>query len=106
MRKDTTVGIVRKSLLAATMVSAGLASTTGAAFAQDDVQHGVGNVDDVQTIVPVNACNNDVPVNVLGVQVPVQDVAGTIPVLSPAHGSEQAAGVHKDCGNEVGAGNG
>jgi hypothetical protein len=56
--------------------------------------------------VPVNACNNDVPVNVLGVQVPVQDVAGTIPVLSPAHGSEQAAGVHKACGNEVGAGNG
>ena len=80
---------------------------TLSAFAQDgDSQVGLGNVDDTQTIAPVNACNNDVPVNVLGVQVPVQDVAGTIPVLSPAeHGSEQAAGISKNCGNEVAADN-
>ncbi|GLZ46597.1 hypothetical protein Acsp06_27820 [Actinomycetospora sp. NBRC 106375] len=102
------MGILRKSVLATTLIGAGLAATTGSAFAQDgDTQSGMGNVDDVQTITPANACNNNVPVNVLGVQVPVQDVAGTIPVLSPAeHGSEQAAGVSKKCGNEVGAENG
>jgi hypothetical protein len=106
MRKDTTVGIVRKSALAVSLIGAGLASTTGAAFAQD-TQSGAANVDDVQTIVPVNVCNNDVPVNVLGVQVPVQDVVGNIPVGSPVdHGSRQAAGVAKECGNHVGAGNG
>jgi hypothetical protein len=102
------MGILRKSMLATTLIGAGLAATTGSAFAHEaDSQSGVANVDDVQTIVPVNACNNNVPVNVLGVQVPVQDVAGTIPVLSPAeHGSEQAAGVSKTCGNGVGAENG
>ncbi|GAA4867609.1 hypothetical protein [Actinomycetospora straminea] len=101
------MGFLRQSVLAATLISAGLASTTGAAFAQEgDSQVGLGNVDDTQTIVPVNVCNNDVPVNALGVQVPVQDVAGTIPVLSPAeHGSEQAAGISKNCGNEVAADN-
>jgi hypothetical protein len=100
------VGILRKSVLATTLIGAGLAATTGSALA--DTQSGGGlNVDDVQTIVPVNACNNNVPVNVLGVQVPVQDVAGNIPVLSPVeHGSEQAAGVSKQCGNKVGAENG
>ena len=101
------MGILRKSVLAATLIGAGLASTTGAAIAQEDGgQSGFANVDDVQTIVPTNACNNNVPVNVLGVQVPVQDVAGTIPVLSPAeHGSEQAAGVAKNCDNDVAADN-
>ena len=99
------MGILRKSVLATTLIGAGLAATTGSALAQD-TQTGLGNVDDVQTIVPVNACNNNVPVNVLGVQVPVQDVAGTIPVFSPADHSQQAAGVSKACGNGVGADNG
>ena len=100
------MGILRKSVLATTLIGAGLAGTTGAAFAQEGGQNGVANVDSVQTIVPVNACNNNVPVNVLGVQVPIQDVAGTIPVLSPAeHGSEQAAGVAKNCDNDVAADN-
>ena len=98
------MGMLRKSVLATTLIGAGLAATTGSAFA--DSQTGLGNVDDVQTITPTNACNNNVPVNVLGVQVPVQDVAGTIPVLSPAeHGSEQAAGVAKNCDNDVAADN-
>jgi hypothetical protein len=94
-------------MLATTLIGAGLAATTGSAFAHEgDTQVGLANADDTQTIVPVNACNNDVPVNVLGVQVPVQDVAGTIPVLSPAeHGSQQAAGVSKSCGNDVAADN-
>jgi hypothetical protein len=99
-----------KSLLATAMLGAGMtALVPGVALADDhrgDEQTGLVNVDDTQTIVPVNACNNNVPVNVLGVQVPIQDVAGTIPVLSPAeHGSEQAAGIAKNCDNEVAAEN-
>ena len=104
------MAIFRKTVLATALIGSGLVSTTGMAMAHehhDAGQKGAVNVDDIQTIVPVNACNNNVPVNVLGVQVPVQDVAGTIPVLSPAeHGSKQAAGVSKDCGNGVHAHNG
>jgi hypothetical protein len=98
-----------KTMLATAMLGAGMtALVPGVALASEhgDTQTGLGNVDDVQTIVPVNACNNNVPVNVLGVQVPVQDVAGTIPVFSPADHSQQAAGVSKACGNGVGADNG
>jgi hypothetical protein len=107
------VNLVRRSLTATALIGAGLAATTGAAFAGDDQhdgdrteQTGLINVSDTQTIVPVNACGNNVPVNVLGVQVPVQDVAGTVPILSPVeHGSEQGAGVSKSCENEVAADN-
>jgi hypothetical protein len=101
-----------KTVLATAMLGAGMtALVPGVAMASEhhhgDSQTGLANVDDVQTIVPVNACNNDVPVNVGGIQVPIQDVVGTIPILSPAkHGSEQAAGVSKECGNGVDADNG
>jgi hypothetical protein len=97
---------IAKTMLATAMLGAGMtALVPGVALA--DTQSGLANVDDVQTIVPVNVCNNDVPVNVLGVQVPVQDVAGSIPLLSPVdHGSKQGAGVVKNCGNDVHAGNG
>ena len=100
-----------KTVLATAMLGAGLtALVPGVAMADEhghDAQRGVANVDDVQTIVPVNACNNNVPVNALGVQVPVQDVAGNIPVLSPVdHHSKQAGAVSKDCGNDVAADNG
>jgi len=88
MRKDITVGFLRKSVLAATLISAGLASTTGAAFAHEDGgQDGFANVDSVQTITPATACNNDVPVNALGVQVPVEDVSAAVPLLADADGA-------------------
>lgn len=108
MRKDTIVAIFRKTVLAATLIGAGLASTSGAAFAHESdegSQTGIANVDSVQTIVPVNACNNNVPVNVLGVQVPIQDVAGNIPILSPSESGGNSAGVAKECGNGVEAAN-
>jgi hypothetical protein len=101
-----------KTVLATAMLGAGMtALVPGVAMADEhhhgDEQTGLANVDDVQTIVPVNACNNNVPVNVLGVQVPLQDVVGNIPIASPVeHGSEQAAGVAKECGNGVAADNG
>jgi hypothetical protein len=99
-----------KTVLATAMLGAGMSALVpGAAMAHEGGtdQSGVFNVDDTQTIVPVNVCNNNVPVNVLGVQVPVQDVAGNIPVLSPVdHGSEQGAGVSKLCKNNVAAENG
>ncbi len=101
------MGIFRKTVLATTLIGAGLASTTGAAFAQesDGGQTGIANVDGVQTIVPVNACNNNIPVNALGVQVPIQDVAGNIPVLSGGEKVGNAAGVEKSCANGVDAEN-
>jgi hypothetical protein len=108
------VNLLRRSLTATALIGTGLAATTGAAFASpshhDDgdstTQHGLANVSDIQTIVPVNVCGNDVPVNVLGVQVPIQDVAGNIPILSSVSGhSEQGAGIDKSCANGVGADN-
>ena len=111
------MNLLRRSLTATALIGAGLAATTGAAFAGEShhgeshhgdrtEQHGLINVADVQTIVPVNACNNNVPVNVLGVQVPVQDVAGNVPILSSVSGhSEQGAGIDKNCTNRVGADN-
>ena len=104
--------LLRRSLTATALIGTGLACTTGAAFAGEahhdhaTEQHGVVNISDVQTIVPTNVCGNNVPVNVLGVQVPVQDVAGTVPILSSVEkGSEQEAGVSKNCGNAVDADN-
>jgi hypothetical protein len=107
------VNLVRRSLTATALIGAGLAATTGAAFAGDGdhrdgsvEQHGLVNLSDTQTIVPINACGNNVPVNVLGVQVPVQDIAGNVPILSSVGGgSEQGAGVSKSCENEVAADN-
>ncbi|MEJ2863374.1 hypothetical protein [Actinomycetospora flava] len=82
------MGILRKSVLAATLIGAGLASTTGSALAHESGgQEGIANIDSVQPVVPVDACNNDVPVNVLGVQVPVEDVSGAVPILSDADGA-------------------
>ncbi len=104
------MGVFRKTVLAASFIGVGLASTTGAAFANEGHhadQEGLANVDSIQTIVPVNACNNNIPVNVLGVQVPVQDVAGNIPILSGSHDKGgNSAGVSKSCGNAVKAENG
>ena len=97
------MAIFRKTVLATALLGAGLASTTGAAFAQE--QSGAANVNDVQTIVPANVCNNNVPVNVLGVQVPVQDVAADVPILSGASHGGNSAGVDKSCGNGVAADN-
>ena len=55
-------------------------------------QRGLVNVDDVQTIIPVNACNNNIPVNVLGVQVPVQDSDLNLPILSGVTNGANRAG--------------
>jgi hypothetical protein len=121
----------QKTVLATALVGAGLATLApGAAMANEDHGHGrehhqvhgqqgFVNVDDIQTIVPVNVCGNNVPVNVAGVQVPIQDVAANIPVLSGSeipvisdllgleksdHGSN-VAGVEKSCSNGVAASN-
>jgi hypothetical protein len=103
LRKDITVGFLRKSVLAATLIGAGLASTTGSALAHEDGgQEGFANVDSVQTITPANACNNDVPVNALGVQVPVEDVSGAVPVLSGSDGAA-AQPESQSCGSSVDA---
>lgn len=102
MRKDITVGILRKSVLAATLIGAGLASTTGSALAHgNDGQDGFTNVDSVQTITPANACQNDVPVNALGVQVPVEDVSGAVPVLSGDSDGAAAQPESQSCGSSV-----
>ena len=104
------MNLLRRSLAATALVGAGLAATTGAAFAHEShdgtEQTGLANVSDVQTIVPTNVCGNDVPVNAAGIQVPVQDVAGTVPILSGAEsGSAQGAGISKSCSNGVDAEN-
>ena len=92
------MGVLRKTLLATSLIGAGLLSTTGAALA--DSQDGAANVDDVQTVTPANVCSLDVPVNILGVQVPVQDVAGNVPIASPTDGhGGSGSGVDKSCGN-------
>jgi hypothetical protein len=78
------MSFLRRAVLASAMAGTALVATTGSALAaeaestDDGSQHGVVNVGDVQTITPLNACNNDVPVNALGVQVPVEDVSGAL----------------------------
>ncbi|GAA4919586.1 hypothetical protein EV188_103225 [Actinomycetospora succinea] len=103
MRKDIPVGILRKSVLAATLIGAGLASTTGSALAHENNadQDGFANVDSIQTITPANACQNDVPVNALGVQVPVEDVSGAIPALSGDSDGAAAQPESQSCGSSV-----
>jgi hypothetical protein len=94
------VAFLRKTLLATSLIGAGLASTTGAAFA--DEQDGLVNADDTQTVVPTDVCGNNVPVNVLGVQVPIQDLAGNIPLLSSSDDDGgNASGISKSCGHRV-----
>ena len=99
------MSIFRKTLLATTLIGAGIASTTGSAFAHeshgdDTHQHGLANVSDLQTITPANVCSLDVPINALGVQIPVQDVAADIPVLSGASDhSGHDGSVSKGCTN-------
>lgn len=111
---------LRRAVLATALAGIGLASTAGAAFAGENQstdhhgtektsQEGLVNVGDVQTVVPLNACNNDIPVNALGVQVPIQNLGLDIPLLSPTDGDGHAAGnaaaVPKTCGNGTGADN-
>ncbi|MEJ2886596.1 hypothetical protein [Actinomycetospora aeridis] len=96
------MGILRKSVLAATLIGAGLASTTGSALAHENAdQDGFANVDSVQTITPANACSNDVPVNALGVQVPVEDVSGAVPALSGDSDGAAAQPESQSCGSSV-----
>src|ERR1700761_4513278 len=102
------VGVIRKAVLATSLIGAGLASTTGAALAHEDggatVQKGLINSSDFAPNTSLDACNNDVPVNALGVQVPVQDLAGTVPLLSKAEKGTSAANP-KSCHNPIGASN-
>ncbi|MHC1561833.1 hypothetical protein ACR9E3_22975 [Actinomycetospora sp. C-140] len=81
------MSFLRRAALAGALAGTALVSTTGSAFAaeapestDDGAQSGLVNVGDVQTITPLNACNNDVPVNAGGVQVPVEDVSGVLDV--------------------------
>jgi hypothetical protein len=102
------VGAFRKAVLATSLIGAGLASTSGAAFAHDNdggtVQKGLINSSDFAPNTSLDACNNDVPVNVLGVQVPVQDLAGSIPILSKADKGNAATNA-KSCHNPISASN-
>jgi hypothetical protein len=96
------VGFLRKSVLAVSLIGAGLASTTGAAFAhENDGQDGLANIDSVQTITPANACNNYAPVNGAGVQVPVSDVSGAIPALAGDSDGAAAQPESHACGSSV-----
>ncbi|HSK59556.1 MAG TPA: hypothetical protein VK935_10935 [Actinomycetospora sp.] len=78
------MSFLRRAVLAGAMAGTALVATSGSALAADAEstgdphQQGLVNVGDVQTITPINACNNDVPVNALGVQVPVEDVSGAL----------------------------
>ncbi|MDL5154646.1 hypothetical protein [Actinomycetospora termitidis] len=102
------MGVIRKAVLATSLIGAGLAATSGAAFAHESdwdggtVQKGLINSSDFAPNTPINVCNNDVPVNVLGVQVPVQDNAGSIPLLSDAK-KGNSAGISKSCSNPISA---
>jgi hypothetical protein len=101
---------LRKAVLVTSLIGAGLASTTGAAFAHDTdgtggttVQKGLVNSSDFAPNTPLEACNNDVPANVGGVQVPLQDLAGDVPLLPKASGAGAANA--KTCHNPVHAAN-
>jgi hypothetical protein len=102
------VGVLRKAVLATSLIGAGLAATTGAAFAHEDggttVQKGLINSSDFAPNTSLDACNNDVPVNALGVQVPVQDLAGSVPLLSKAEKGNAATNA-KSCHNPISASN-
>ena len=95
---------LRKTVLATAMISTGLLSASGMAFADDTVQDGPFNSSDFAPNTTGDACNNDVPVNVLGVQVPVQDISGSVPILSKAGHGNSAANA-KSCSNGISASN-
>jgi hypothetical protein len=107
---------LRKAVLATAMISTGLLSSTGMAFAAGDdgsshdkagaqsddqghtKQHGLANSKKVSPNVNPAVCGNNTPVNVLGVQVPFQDIAGGGSVLS--HSDEGTnPGNSKSCTN-------
>ena len=96
---------LRKAVLATAMISTGLVSASGMAFATDHgdtVQKGLVNSSDFAPNTTGEACNNNVPVNALGVQVPVQDNAGSVPILSKAHHGNTATNA-KSCSNPISA---
>ncbi|MDD7940943.1 hypothetical protein PHK61_21210 [Actinomycetospora lutea] len=109
------MSFLRRAAVAGALAGTALASTAGSAFAAeadnggDTTQSGLVNVNDVQTIAPLNACNNDVPVNALGVQVPVEDVSGALDLglLGHEDDSDGAAAQpeSQSCGTGVDAGN-
>jgi hypothetical protein len=99
------MAMMRKTVLAAALISSGLVSTTGLAFASDHgdggtFQKGFVNSSDFAPNTTADVCNNDVPVNVLGVQVPVQDNAVGVPVASKA-GHGNGAAIAKSCSNPI-----
>ena len=108
IERTLNVGVIRKAVLATSLIGAGLAATTGAAFAHEDggttVQKGLINSSDFAPNTSLDACNNDVPVNALGVQVPVQDIAGAVPLLSKAEKGNAATNA-KSCHNPISASN-
>jgi hypothetical protein len=94
---------LRKAVLATAIISTGLVSASGMAFADDHAgttQKGLVNSSDFAPNTTGDLCNNDVPVNVLGVQVPVQDNAGSVPILSKA-GHGNSATNAKSCSNPI-----
>lgn len=108
------MSFLRRAALAGVLAGTALASTTGSAFAaeadsdtnSDGSQHGVINVDDVQPVVPLTACNNDVPVNALGVQVPVEDVSGALDLGLLGHEDSDGAAAQPEsqsCGTGIDA---
>ncbi|HEY2223473.1 hypothetical protein [Actinomycetospora sp.] len=103
------MAMMKKAVLAAALISSGLVSTTGMAFASDHggdsgatAQKGLVNSSDFAPNTTGDACNNNVPVNVLGVQVPVQDNAAGVPVGSKA-GEGNGAANAKKCSNPINA---
>ncbi|WP_433802102.1 hypothetical protein [Actinomycetospora sp. CA-084318] len=113
---------LRRTVLATAVISTGLLSSAGMAFAGDNphgdhhghhhgdhhgshhgtVQKGLINSSDFAPNTPINACNNNVPVNAAGVQVPVQDNVLSLPIFSDAkHGN--AATSAKSCSAPIDA---
>lgn len=74
----------RKAVLASTMIAAGLASTTGAAFANDDDNEGdksVVNAQGTDVLNQLSACDNYVPIlNVLPID--DTDANADVPLLN------------------------
>lgn len=108
---------LRRTVLATAVISAGLLSSTGMAFAGDSsdghsngsghhegptVQKGLINSSDFAPNTPINVCGNNVPVNGAGGQVPIQDNVLSLPFLSEAHHGN-AASSSKTCANPISA---
>ncbi|GLZ56046.1 hypothetical protein [Actinomycetospora sp. NBRC 106378] len=110
---------LRRTVLATAVISTGLVSSAGMAFAGDNpsgdhgshhghhhgdvtVQKGLINSSDFAPNTALNLCNNNVPVNVAGIQVPLQDNILSLPILSGAkHGN--AASSSKSCSSPIDA---